>query len=416
MYDARKEEVLELLDESVYPDDAKEEMRDVLESYFREREGRLDNLVHLLEPSDEPCHKDWIAKAQEAAGRAHDALKESKVGRLWMAKVANQEHTFFFKLMTSGVAARRDRMVRQTKDLGKAEKEFESKWSTIKGSDNDVDKQMKKVSEQYTKLLNEAVKIASKIEKESKERMADLIAKLLAAGFIGVDFGIVEEILKGGARAISTKLDQSEARRYELHALFSREEGIYATFEEARDVVKEFLEETGYPRIKDTWDDAEDLAEKLPGAMLTEGQKDDAKELEKELKNQLQKVFSVAEKAYKGFAKKHEYLFFGPLGGQYYAELGEDDYWKSKSREWQNSKRDIDDLLRDRFLNASEREILDVSLSGLEGEDARRVYYRLSRHCQDVLQAWNKFKEFHNDPYFALESREDTKSILDAMR
>lgn len=52
-----------------------------------------------------------------------DAISKDKKS-MWLAKISNEEHTFFFKLMTSHVVPQRDLMVKMTKALEKAEKEF----------------------------------------------------------------------------------------------------------------------------------------------------------------------------------------------------------------------------------------------------------------------------------------------------
>jgi phage/plasmid-associated DNA primase len=181
-------------------------------------------------------------------------------------------------------------------------------------------------------------------------------------------------------------------------------------------MVAEFLEDNGYPQIKDAWDDGDDAADALPGKMATDGQKADASELAKELKDELKNVFSAAEREYREFAKKHEYLFFGPLGSGYVQELMEDDTWKSFSDRWKRQRADFDELLRERTVAASKDKIFEVSLEGLTDDDKEELYERLLGPCQELLRAWNEFKDFSNDPYWALESREQLKSILDALR
>ena len=146
-----------------------------------------------------------------------------------------------------------------------------------------------------------------------------LRAKVLVA-FNAVNLGIVEIIIKGAIRAIDFKRDLASQRKLEIFALLSREEGVFATFQEAREIIKEFLEETSYPRVKDAYDRVEDAADALEGQMLTSGQKEDAKDFGAAIKNELAQVFRTAEDAYKEFARKHEYLFFGPLGSGYYQE------------------------------------------------------------------------------------------------
>jgi hypothetical protein len=410
-YDARKKEVLEELEKQGFEPASKESHVAVLNSYFNQREGWLENLLELLEPSEENIHSRWIDKAKQAAGDAQDALGKQKLS-MWLAKISNEEHTFFFKLMISHVPSKRDLMVQQTKALKKAEKEFEAKWKTIRDADHTIEDRMKKIALEYETILNDAASFAAKAEMESKEALR---AKIKIA-FSVLDLGIVETILKNAIRALELKRNEAAERKLEIHALISREEGVFATFKEARQMVKEFLEETSYPRVKDAYDGAEDAAEALAGEMLTSGQKDDANAYSSAIKNELKNVFSKAEEAYKEFAKKHEYLFFGPLGGSYYQELMEGDFWKERSSKWKDSKHDIDDLLRERTLECSDSQVLEVSLDGLTSEDKKKIREALENSCRDLLNAWNKFKEFCKDPEWALESREQLKSILDAMR
>jgi hypothetical protein len=271
---------------------------------------------------------------------------------------------------------------------------------------------MKKIALEYEEILVDAAKFAATAEMESKEALR----KKVLIAFNAVNLGIVEMIIKGAIRAIDLKRDLATQRKHEIFALLSREEGVFATFKEAREMVKEFLEETSYPRVKDAYDDADKAAAALEGQMLTSGQKEDAKDFGAAIKNELAKVFRTAEDAYKEFARKHEYLFFGPLGGSYYQELMEDDFWKQRSDKWKSSKHDIDDLLRERTLECSDDEVLEVSLSGLTDEDKKTIREALEKHCRDLLAAWNRFKEDNKEPEWALESREQLKSILDAMR
>src|SRR5262245_33362950 len=123
-YDKRKREVLEELDKQNYDEATKSDFTKVLDSYFAQREGRLENLLETLEPSDDNRHAQWLDKAKEAAAMAHDAIGKDRKS-MWLARISTEEHTFFFKMMTSQVAPQRDNMVRMTKALQKAEKEFE---------------------------------------------------------------------------------------------------------------------------------------------------------------------------------------------------------------------------------------------------------------------------------------------------
>jgi hypothetical protein len=410
-YDKRKREVLEELARQGYDETVKNEYTKVLESYFGQREGRLTNLLEILQPSEENTHSRWIDKTKEAAATAHDAISKDKQS-MWLAKISNEEHTFFFKLMTSKVPAQRDLMVQQTKALKKAEKEFEEKWNKIRNADKEIEERMKKIALEYEKILNEAAEFAAKAEMESKEALR---AKIKIA-FSVVDLGIVETVIKNAIRFVELKRNEAGERKLEIQALISREEGVFATFKEARQMVKEFLGDTSYPRVKDAYDGAEDAAKALAGQMLTSGQKDDANDFGSAIKSELEKVFRKAEDAYKEFARKHEYLFFGPLGGGYYQELMEGDFWKERSSKWRKSKHDIDDLLRERTLSCDDSQVLEVSLDGLTSEDKKKIREALESHCRDLLAAWNKFKEFCKDPEWALASREQLKSILDAMR
>lgn len=414
-YDARKRELIDQLKTKGYDQPTVDEYTKVLENYISQRDGRLDNLLELLEPSENNTHAQWLERCKEGAAAAQDAISRDKKS-LWLAEIGNEEHTFWFKLMISQAPAKRDLMVQQTKALQKAEKEFEEKWKTIKDADNQIEERMRKTALEYDEILSSAARIAADTEKEVKEKASDTFRKVLTLGLAAVDLGLIEYALKGAASALGIKISEAESRRLEIHALLSREEGVFATFKEARQMVKEFLDETSYPRIKDAWDGAEAAASALSAEMLTSGQKDDANAFGSAVKNEIKKVFSKAEDAYKEFARKHEHLFFGPLGGAYYQELMEDDFWKDRSSKWKQSKYDIDDLLRERTLEASEDKVLEMSLSGMTEDDKRMVYDRLKNHCQELLKVWNRFKEINKDPEWAMESRETLKSILDALR
>ena len=410
-YDKRKSEVLDELAKQGYDEATQNDYTKVVESYFALREGRLRELLDVLAPSDDNTHARWIDKAKEAAAAAHDAISKGRQS-MWLAKISNEEHTFFYKLMISPVPAQRDLMVQQAQALKKAEKEFEEKWHKIRDADKDIEGRMQHIALDYEKILNEAAEFAAKAEMESKEALR---AKIKVA-FSVLDLGIVETVIKNAIRFLELKRNEAAERKLEIYALLSREEGVFATFKEARQMVKEFLDETSYPRVKDAYDRAEDAAEALAGEMLTAGQKDDAGAFGNAIKSELEKVFRKAEDAYKEFARKHEYLFFGPLGGGYYQELMEDDFWKERSSKWKDSKYDIDDLLRERTLSCDDSQVLEVSLDGLTADDKKKIRDALETHCRELLAAWNKFKEFCNDPEWALESREQLKSILDAMR
>lgn len=307
-------------------------------------------------------------------------------------------------------------MVRQTKALAKAEQEFEQKWKVIADTDKGIDDRLKAVGEQYSLALDDAARTAAKVQKESSEAMAGIVKQAISLALRLVDFGVVETIIKRGTAAIVSSMSQVEARKLEIQALFSREEGVFGTFREGRQMVQEFLKTTSYPLVKDAFDGAEDAAEALPARMTTPGQKADALAIGIAMKYELAPVFTKAEEAYKAFARKHEYLFFGPLGSAYYTELGDDETWKTFSRNWESSRDDIDELLRQRNFVIDDKRILEVSIAGLAPHDYDRVYNSVLPACEELMKVWNRFKEMTNDPDWAFESRETLRSILNAMR
>ena len=115
--------------------------------------------------------------------------------------------------------------------------------------------------------------------------LADAVGKAISLGLKAVDLGFSEKIIKGAVSVIRAALSEKKARRLEIFALISREELLFTNFKESREMVAEFLEENGYPQIKDAWDDGDDAADALPGKMATDGQKADASEVAKELKD-----------------------------------------------------------------------------------------------------------------------------------
>ncbi|MCI0396713.1 MAG: hypothetical protein L0332_32445 [Chloroflexi bacterium] len=414
-YEARLKEVLEALEKSNFDAESKEKIRRALDSYFRERERMLGEIAPLLEPGRTgPCLPAWLARLEDAMKMTHEAFKGVEVGQLWLADIANEEYRFFFHIHFSRAPVQRDKMVKQTENLRTAMKEFENKWQEIKNADQAVDEKLKKVAEEYEQILAHVAGVAAETEKEAREKMASQV--LLGTAAVSYLLGAVGIAIRAGIAVLGSKLSEAEARKLEIFALFSREEQVFAVFKETRDIVAEFLEENDYPQIKDAWDDGEDAAEALQSAMNTAGQKSDAAALGEALKDELEDVFSAAEREYKEFANKHQYLFFGPLGASYYQELAEDDTWKQFSENWKKRRADFDELLRERTLEASPDKILEVSLEGFSDDEKTRIYYELREPIRELLQAWNKWKESTDDPNWALESRERLKSTLDKFR
>lgn len=416
-YDARRSEVLEALKKTDFDAVQQEQIGKTLEPYLSQREGQFRQLAEVVGPArPDPCHAAWLDCAKGAMAIVLEAFKDAEAGRLWLATLANEEHAFFYQIHMSQVPVLRDRMQAHRAALEQAMKEFREKWDKIKSADKDVDEKLKKAAEQYEEVLEAAAKVAAQTERESKEVAAGTFSKVLTAGLAVVSLGAIELALKTGAAALGLKVSEAEARKHEIFALLSLEETVFATFKETREIVKEFLEESNYARIKEVWDDADEAAEALEGAMVTTGQKRDAAEFGKALKDELAKVFAVAEGAYKEFAREHEYLFFGPLGASYYMELGEDDTWKRFSENWQKRRADFDDLLQARMFEPKEDRVVEVSLEGLSSDDKARIYSQLEGPLRELVRAWNRWKEFTDDPYWVLKSREELKRVLDAMR
>jgi len=416
-YDARKREVLDALGKTTYDEEKKQKIRRLLDEYFKVREGLIANTHDVLDPGRKgPCLAAWLDRGDKNLSTVRAIFEKAEVGKLWLADIANAEFKFFGHLMFSRVPVHRDKMMKHTEELNRAMKEFANKWQEIKGNDNEIDERMRRVSEEYEKILTKAAYEAAKVETESKEKLANLVDKSVSAGGVVLDAGLIGRILSGGTKLIKSLVSECNARKMEIFALLSNEEKVYGAFAEAREIVEEFLEENGYPKIKDAWDEGDDATEDTVKKMLTDGQKDDAAVWAREARDQLSKVFSVAEKAYREFASKHEYVFFGPLGSGYYRELSEDGLWKDFSSKWRDRREDFDDLLRDRTLAASEDQVLEVSLQGLSREDRKKIYKALHSACRELLRSWNEIKEVaKRGSDKIMTSRESVRYAIKAM-
>lgn len=96
-YEARRKEVLlELAGVTRFDAKAKEAITATLTSYFVQRDARIDNLLELLEPRDEMCHALWIEKVRAASTAASELLGRAEQGRIWLAKIMQEEATFYF--------------------------------------------------------------------------------------------------------------------------------------------------------------------------------------------------------------------------------------------------------------------------------------------------------------------------------
>lgn len=401
----------------------RETVRRAVESYFNQREGRLENLLERLEPGKDPKHRDWLDKAKAASQLAYDEFEKVRdvpvAAKDFLSRIAFQENRLFFLLAMSQMPVARDRMVAQAQNLEKAMKEFDAKWDKLSDLDDGLDERLKRAAEQYEKLLVDAARDAAKTEKQVREGFAGFVSKAVRGGLLLVDLGVVERVIKGATTAITATMDKTEERRLEIFALLSREEQVIHSFRDGRHLVAEFLEDHSYAMVKAAWGDGEDAAEAFTKKITLDGQKEDAAEFAKAAENEMQKVFSEAEKAYREFAKRHEHLFFGPLGSGYVQELSEIDTWKDKSRRWKDLREDFDDLLRERLLQIDDDDdrIFDVDMNGIVESDRRVIAKQLKEGCRNLLRAWNAWKDWNKeDPDFILENREQMQSILKALR
>lgn len=121
-------------------------------------------------------------------------------------------------------------------------------------------------------------------------------------------------------------------------------------------------------------------------------------------------------RAYKAFARKQEYLFFGRLGGGYYQALYEEETRKNFSAKLQDRRSDLDRLLRYCYFEVGSAKVLEVSMESISASDKIFIKGQLRACLQVFLTVWNRFKSTTNDPYRALKNRKSLRSVLGAMR
>ncbi len=418
-YDARPAELTAALETAGFTPADKDAVRRALDEYARTRAGWLDDLVKLLGPDggDEASARAWHAYLERVlSGILRTFENAPQPTRSWLAMKANEEYSFFhLGLMANGVARHRDWMFKQKKALTRAIREFEDKWNAIKQADRDIDDRMQAIAKEYGEIMDKAASEAAELEKSVQEKVIALVRKGLTVGGFLVDWGLIETVIKQGARAIGLKIDQTEARKYEIQAMLSREQQVVTMFVEARRLVDDFLKDNGYPQIKDAWDQGQRQLDRIAEASKTDGQRRDAAELKGKLDEQLKQVYEVAEREYKEFARKHERLFFGPVDETFCQELLEDSTWKQFSEGWKRRKEDIDDLLRDRMA-VSESRLYTISTDGLSDGDKKVLHEKALEANRELLAAWNKWKSMTNDPYWVLNSREELKRVIQALR
>lgn len=421
-YDARKKEVMDLLakaDFGAAPQQDVEMLGRVVTTYFNRRIHHLKQIVDVLLPGrTTPSFRLWLDRALAAVRMVHDTFKDVPESvRHVVAAIAGEEHKFFFAIYRCEVAKWRDKMVEQSKALDKAKAEFENKWKEMLRRDNDLESKMKRAGEQFEQVLAKAAKSAAELQKTTKEKVAAAVHTAVGSTLKLVDLGVTEQAITLATRALKGYVSEVEARKLEIMVLLSLENQIFATFKQGRAAVDEFLDQNGYPEVKDGWEEGEDAIEAIVGRMVSAGQKTDAAEFVKAVKDPLERIFKLAESSYKDFAKKHEYLFFGPLGSDWHRQLGESDLWKQFSRDWADGRKDFDDLLRDSSLAVRRREAFGVDLDKLTDEQYKDFERRMTAHCRELLAAWNDLKKVAGSAAVDLiKGHERTKQVLDDMR
>jgi hypothetical protein len=421
-YDARQKEVMDLLADADFGDAPQRDVEmlgRVVTTYFNRRGYHLRQLLEVLPPGrPTPSFRNWLDRAMAATRMVQDTFKDvPESTRPVVAHLASEEHKFFHAIYRCEVGKWRDAMVEQSKALEQAKKEFEGKWKEMLSRDNDLESKMKRAGEKFEEVLVKAAKTAAELEKTGKEKVADAVHETVGIALRFVDLGLTEQVMKVATSSIRAAVSEVAARKQEIMVLLSLENQIFATFKQGRAAVDEFLEKNGYQDIKDAWGKGDDAIEGIVGRMVSSGQKTDAAEFVKAIKAQLESVFKVAETSYKEFAKKHEHLFFGPLGSDWHRQLAESDLWKKFSDGWKKDREDFDDLLRESLLSVRRSEAFGVDLDELNDEQYRDFERRMTEHSRELLAAWNLLKKNVREAAVELlEGHENTRRVLDDMR
>lgn len=428
-YDARKREVLEVLERAAVTDQERTTLRAALDRYFPSREDCLDALVGIVSKPDkgeqEPM---FLARslmcqsgASQALGDAIDDIDDPTVAALgFVTLLATEEAAFYQSLSAITVADARDQIVMVRSNLADMTNALDKKWETILNEDKSLDERAKKMADDIRSDYDAVVRAAADAHPEAKEAISEWVKKYAeneASPDIPTPSATLDALLAALKYAVVPLIEtwqstntRSEARVRAYKATFASEIRILIMFKDVRKEVREFLATNDWPRAEAAHAQARSSLDSFVSSAKTSGQSSDASELRRNLLEKLAIHLRDGADVYASFVGKHQGRFFGVLGPDVKEALVE-------HHEWERNASILNGYGLDTKLRAwheSTTNFFHADLSRLPSKVRDEVKVLLRAIIEQLIKEQDTARKAHEAVQSLVEEeREDVEDVLD---
>ncbi len=394
--DARYEEMVEQIEDEVEDSADREAFTEAVSEYIEERDEALLALAQLIKVEDADVESAWLSIISDlrdlpVLSDADDDLTSDAALELWDAFMEEEEE-WVSALIDLETAAYHDDLVALRIRLENMTVLLEEKWEGLLNDDGQLD-------ERQLRVMADIYGILAKLAQESdgqRQRVRNsiqIVAEMLGtvdvisgvvpgdvANAINQAIGIISETVK----TYNSYMTAVEELRPQMRELAGQELGLLVIFNETRRDTQLFVDENGYPIMKELFDQAEDELERFEG-VGTSGQREDAGIIVDLIIDALEDRLADGGNIFNAFVAKHELKFFGPVGPDIREHLVDTKTWLAETER-------VSDLDLERVLStwrSDANAFFGVSLSGSGITDYEREFLEdsLSADLEDLQEA-----------------------------
>ncbi len=394
--DARYEEMVEQIEDEVEDSAEREAFIEAVSEYIEERDEALLALVELIKEEDDDVESAWLSIISDlrdlpVLSDADDDLTSDAALELWDTFMEEEEE-WVSALIDLETAAYHDDLVALRIRLQNMTVLLDQKWDGLLNDDGQLDqRELRVMADIYAILARLAQE--SDGQRQRVRNSIQIVAELLGtvdvisgavpsdvANAINQAIGIIAETVK----TYNGYMTAVEELRPQMRELAGQELGLLVIFNETRRDTQLFVDENGYPVMKELYDDAEAELERFEG-VGTSGQREDAGVIVGLIIDALEDRLAEGGDIFNAFVKKHELKFFGPVGPDIREHLVDTKVWLEQADS-------LTDLDLERVLSTWRSDangFFGVSLSGSGITDYEREFLEdsLSADLEDLQEA-----------------------------
>jgi len=410
-----------------------------LAAYLDARKAALEKLWKIVEEGSEDKRdqaKEWENEvttmrgtANTCLGHALDSVREPTV---WALAFVNttfaEEDAFWETLRTQNAGQARDFVLQCKTMIAELTKSQDAKWKQMLDDDNNgFDEQEKRQIADLRKLVEDSARelaekhrtftegcigVAKRVSKVKYE--LKIIGKCLEKieephlKVIGVVISevtkLTDEFVKYHLPLLEAMMENFQKRSGEYKTLTEREGAAFVIYQQARALVKEFLDKNPFDLAKEKWRRSQQEFGSARSGLKSAGQQSDWDALGAGIMSRLSAHLDGTQKVYEEFVRRHEGIFFGPIKQEIKEALAEVRQGEQEVRWWLDQ--DIDGRLR-RW--TSEVDALSRALDdGWECQKERdKAKELLKEHIEKLMATLKRAENQMSDSFLELLFRRE---------